>query len=255
MTASTNLPDANLEPCHVGVVYAMALEAASLEARLNGVISIQAANFAGKQGGLKGRSIVVVHAGAGERNAEAATTALILGHKPKWVISAGLAGGLNANMRRGDVLMPDAILGEDGRRLAIDLQISAAERAVHPDLHVGPLLTIDHIAYKAAEKQKLGERYQALACDMETFAVAETCQREKQRFLAVRVVLDPMQEELPADFERLLTRKTMARRIGATAGTIFRRPSIVKDMWKFRSLAHDCSERLAKFLEGVITQL
>src|SRR3954454_511849 len=114
-----NLPDANLEPCHVGVVYAMALEAASLEARLNGMISLQAANFAGKQGGLKGRSVVVVHAGAGEAKAEAATAGVLRGHRPHGGLAAGWAGGLNAKMRRGDVLMPDAILGEDGRPLAI----------------------------------------------------------------------------------------------------------------------------------------
>jgi adenosylhomocysteine nucleosidase len=254
-STSKVLPDANLRPCHVGIVYAMALEAASFEARLGGVISIQANGFTARQGGLNGRGIVVVHSGVGRKNAERATEALIFGHRPKWIISAGLAGGLHPGVKRGDIVMPDAILGEDGRRLAIDLQISAGERAANPDLHVGPLLTIDRVAFKAAEKRRLGQQHQAVAVDMETLGVAEACHREKQKFLAVRVVSDAATEELPADIERLVTRKTLVRRIGATAGTILRRPSIVKDLWRFRETAHTCSERLAKFLAGVVEQL
>jgi adenosylhomocysteine nucleosidase len=148
-----------------------------------------------------------------------------------------------------------ACLSGDGQRLAIDLHISPAERAAKPNLHVGSLLTIDRVAFKTDEKRRLGEQHKALAVDMETLGVAEVCRREKQRFLAVRVICDLMDEELPADVERLITRKTLVRRIGATAGTIFRRPSIVKDLWRCREAAHVCSERLAKFLEGVIEQL
>ena len=90
---------------------------------------------------------------------------------------------------------------------------------------------------------------------METLAVAEVCQREKQRFLAVRVVNDAVDDELPADVERLVRKKTWVRRVSAAAGTIVRRPSTVKDLWRFRETAIVCSQRLAKFLEGVVEQL
>ena len=52
--------------CHVGLVFAMALEAEAFEKRLTGLISI-ASGWTTKQGGWKGRSVVVVHAGAGTR--------------------------------------------------------------------------------------------------------------------------------------------------------------------------------------------
>ena len=251
----SDLPNANLRPCHVGIVYALALEAASFEARLGGAISIQAAGFTARQGGLNGRGIVVMHSGVGRKNAADATTALILGHRPQWIISAGLAGGLYPDVKRGDIVMPDAVLGEDGRRLAIDLQISREELAANRGLHVGPVLTVDHVVFKAAKKRSLGQQHGAVAVDMETLGVAEVCSREKQRFLAVRVVSDAVDEELPSDIERLVTRKTLVRRLGATAGTILRRPSFVKDLWRFRETAHACSQRLAEFLVGVIEQL
>jgi adenosylhomocysteine nucleosidase len=249
------LRDADLPPCHVGLVFALALEAGAFEDKLAGKIAVRGSQFTAWQGGLNGRGIVVIHAGVGQVNAAAATTALILGHKPKWVISAGLAGGLQPGVKRGDIVMPDCILGEDGRRLAIDLAISPEQKAATPGLHVGALLTIDRVAYKAAEKRNLGVRHGALAVDMETVGVAEVCRREKLRFMAVRVISDAVNEELPPDVERLITRTTWARRIGAAAGTIVRRPSTVKDLWRFRETTLVCAKKLAGFLEGVVERL
>jgi adenosylhomocysteine nucleosidase len=124
----------------------MDLEAGAFEDRLNGLIAIRGSRFTAKQGGLKGRGIVSVHCGVGRENAAAATAMLIDGHRPRWVISAGLAGGLQSHVNRGDIVMPDAIMGEDGQRLAIDLRMSAADQS--SGLHVGPLLTIDRVAFK-----------------------------------------------------------------------------------------------------------
>jgi adenosylhomocysteine nucleosidase len=248
------LGEAQLGACHVGIVFAMDLEAGAFEDRLNGLISIRGGKFAAKQGGLKGKGVVVVHSGVGRENAAAATGTLIAGHHPKWVISAGLAGGLQSDARRGDILMPNAIVGEDGRRLAIDLQMSASDQS-SAGLHVGSLLTMDRVAFKAQEKRQLGQLHGALAVDMGSLGVAEVCQREKQRFLAVRIISDAVDDELPPDVERLVRKKTWVRRIGAAAGTIVRRPSTVKDLWRFRETAHACSRKLAKFLEGVVEQL
>jgi adenosylhomocysteine nucleosidase len=251
----TDIPPADLPPCHVGVIFAMGIEAGPFEQRLTGKINIQGSKFTARQGSLKGRGIVVVHSDVGRENAARATETLIAGHKPKWIISAGLAGGLQPQAKRGDIVMADAILDDVGQRLAIDLNISPEQRAAMPGLHVGPLLTVDHIIFKADKKRELGKRHGAIAVDMETWGVAEVCRREKQRFLSVRVISDAVDEELPAEIERLVKKKGTARKIGAAAGSILRRPSTVKDLWRFRETALQCSERLAKFLEGVIEQL
>jgi adenosylhomocysteine nucleosidase len=252
---SQETPAANLPICHVGLVYALAMEAGALEDKLQGLISIRGGKFTVRQGGLKNRGIVVIHAGIGQQNAAQAAETLIAGHRPQWVIAAGLAGGLHADVKRGDIVMPDCILGEDGRRLAIDLHVSPQQLAATPGVHVGPLLTVERPVLKADAKAALGRQHGAVAVDMETLAVAEVCRREKQRFLAVRVISDAVGEELPADVERLIQKKTVARRIGATAGSLLRRPSAVKDLWRLRETALVCAKRLATFLEGVIEQL
>lgn len=252
---SSNLPEAKLPPCHIGIVFAMALEAEVLEKRLTGLIAIQSGQWTVRQGGWKGRSVAVIRSGVGRENAAAAAEALILGHKPRWIVSAGLAGGLHPDVKRNDIVMPDYILGENGQRLAIDFQMSSEQRSAVPGLHVGPLVTINRVAFRSDQKRQLAQQHGAIAVDMETLAVAEACRREKQRFLAVRAISDGVDDELPADVERLVRKKTWVRRISAAAGTMVRRPSTIKDLWRLRENTIICSQRLAKFLEGVIEQL
>ena len=178
------------------------------------------------------------------------TQALIRGHKPDWVISAGFAGSLRENLRRGDIVMADEILDVSGRRLSIDLKAEAAA-----GVHVGRLLTVDKIIRDPAEKRSLGEIHQALAVDMESWAVGEVCRQDKVRFLAIRVVSDTIDDLLPEDLDRLIAQPTTARLLGSVAGTLMRRPSSIKDMWRLREEARVASDRLATFLGGVVERL
>lgn len=252
---SADRGQSKLLPCHVGVVCALPIELGHFEDRLAGVISVHGAGFTIRTGGLGGRGIAVVHSGPGRAAAERATKALIAGHGPRWVISAGFAGALWPELSRGDIVMADAVLGEKGERLSIDLKVSADEAKQVRSLHVGSLLTVDRILRTAAEKRALAQQHAALAVDMETLAVAQVCQREKRRFMAIRVISDALDDELPPEVERLLSKNSTAKKIGAAAGSIVRRPRMIKELWKLRESAMVAADRLAKFLEGVIAQL
>lgn len=246
-------PEKKPEVCHVGLVFALGIEAGGLIDRLSGVIRTEGANFTAREGGLNGRRMVLIESGAGRERAAQATEALIHGHKPAWIVSAGFAGGLDPRMKRGDMLMANAIVGLDGRNLAIDFSLPAD--GAQPHLHVGRLLTVDRVIRDPAEKQALGQQFGALAVDMETIGVAEVCQAEKVRFLSVRVIIDTMDQVLPRDIDNLVKRESTAGRLGAAAGAILKRPSSIKDMWQLKEDALVASERLAKFLVGVLDQL
>ena len=242
-------------PCDVGIVFALGIELGSMEDRLDGVIVTHGGGFVARQGGLKGRHIVLLESGVGREAARHGTEALLLGHHPKYVISAGFAGGLTEDLKRGDVVMADSLMDESGRSLAIDLKVSPESLAGTPGVHVGRILTVDRIVHTTAEKKALGEQHQALAVDMESLAVAEVCSREKARFLAVRIISDAWDDQLPADVDRLLRRKSTVGRLGAAVGAIVNRPSSVKDMLKLKEDALVFSDRLAKFLSSMIVQL
>ena len=75
---------------------------------------------------------------------------------------------------------------------------------------------------------------------MESWAVGEVCRQDKVRFLAIRVVSDTIDDLLPEDLDRLIAQPTTARLLGSMAGTLMRRPSSIKDMWRLRR----CASRL-----------
>jgi adenosylhomocysteine nucleosidase len=241
--------------CDVGLVFALETESGGLEDLLNGQIAIRGKKFVVRQGGLKGRNVVVIRSSGGRRAAAEATETLILGHRPKWVISAGFAGALQPELCRHDLVMADSLVDTAGHQLSVDLRVDPASLARTPGVHVGRLLTADRIVCLPEEKRALGQQHQALAVDMESYAVAEVCQKTQTRFLAIRIISDPVEEQLPRDVERLIRQKTYAGRFGAALGTILNRPSSVKDMLRLKENALVASDRLARFLASTIAQL
>jgi len=117
---------------------------------------------------------------------------------------------------------------------------------------VGRLLAVERVIRLPGEKRELGVRHQALACDMESLAVAEVCRQRNVPLLAVRVISDTADEELPADIERLLAQASTAARWGTAIGSILRRPSSLQDLLRLRHRAIEASDRLAKFLAEII---
>ncbi len=241
--------------CEVGIVFALGIESGGTVDRLESGVSIHGSGFLAREGKLQGRHAVLIESGPGCPAAARATEALIAGHRPSWVVSAGFAGGLSPDLRRGDILLADGVVHTAGQRLSIDLKVDPASLAQSPGLRVGRLLTTDRIIRKPEEKRALGQAHEALAVDMETWAVAEICRREKVRFLAVRVINDAVDDELPRDVDRLLAQKTPARRLGAAAAVVFRRPSSLKDMYALRENALLASDRLATFLASMLQEL
>jgi adenosylhomocysteine nucleosidase len=242
-------------PCHTGVVFALGIEAGGLEDLLDGVITIRGEGIVARRGGLSGRRVILAFSGPGRQNAAKATDALLAGHRPRWVFSAGFAGGLDPRLRHADILVADRLVDITGNQLPVDLPPEAVTVATAPGVHVGRLLTADHVIRLPEQKHALGHEYNALAVDMETFAVAEVCRRSNVPFLAVRVIHDAVDDHLPRDIERLLAQKSGAAQLGAALGAIVNRPSSVKDLLNLKQRALVASDRLAKFLAALVERL
>ncbi len=248
--AATAAQDPSAVECDIAVLMALDIEAGGLLDLMRSTVKTRGAGFTAYSGSLAQQRVVLTVTGPGGEAAECATGALIAGHSPKWVISAGFAGGLHDDLGRGDLLVADRIVSPDGRRLTIDFQMSKTA-----GLHVAALLTVDHIVHTPEEKRSLGQQYGARAVDMETMAVAQHCHRAKQCFLAVRVISDTVEDHLPSDIEHLMRQKSKAGQAGAVARALFRRPTSVKDMWRLKQDAITDSDRLASFLVQILPRL
>lgn len=243
------------KPADVGVVFALGIESGGLVDLLDSVLKTPSPQATFRQGGYRGRNVLLVETGVGRENAARGTELLIAAHQPPWVISAGFAGALSPQLKRGDLLLVNQVVDAAGESMSIDVRMSPEELGRSPGLHLGRLVTLDKVVRLPEEKRALAERHDALAVDMETLAVAEVCRNHKVRFLAVRVISDAVDEELPDDIERLTRQRTFAGQLGAAAAAIWNRPASVKQMWALKENALVASDRLAKFLAGMITQL
>jgi adenosylhomocysteine nucleosidase len=254
---ATSRPEAGSEegaeedlPCEVAVIFALGIEAGPLVDQLQDAASSKRDQLIEHAGTLAGKLAVIAEGGVGQKSAAATAREIIRGYEPKWVISAGFAGALSKQVQRGHLLMASVVENLAGEALQIDLRMEAT-----PRLHTGKLLTVDQIIRTRNEKKSLGDQHQALACDMETFAIAQECSRSNTRFLSVRIISDGLDDELPREVEQLMQAKNFAKQAGLAVQALMKRPGVALDLWKLRDEAHKAAERLAKFLLQVIPQL
>jgi adenosylhomocysteine nucleosidase len=151
--------------------------------------------------------------------------------------------------------MADEVANLSGQRLPVGLKLDAQWLAATKGLHAGRLLTVDSIIRKPEERRRLAAAHGAIACDMETFGVAEACAERGTRLVSVRIISDAVDDELPPEIEHLLGQKSLASQVGAAAGAVLKRFSAAKDLWQLREDALKASDRLAKFLATVVQQL
>ncbi|MGC1521702.1 MAG: hypothetical protein WA803_09215 [Steroidobacteraceae bacterium] len=116
------------------------------------------------------------------------------------LMSFGLAGGLDPQLRPGTVVLPDEVVSRDGARFPTSAEwrrkLSLAVAEMQP-FASGTLLTsalpIDTAELKAAAFRDTG----AVAVDMESVSVAQVAAAHQLPFMAVRVVVDGATDVLP----------------------------------------------------------
>jgi adenosylhomocysteine nucleosidase len=244
-------PQRDFTHAQVGIVHATGMEAAPFLKRCDRVRKYVGGDLVFR-GGIFGHiRVAFAQSGMGPKTARLATQALIDGHSPGWIISAGFSGALQPDIKIGDIVVGNSITDETGTELKIDLKMA-------PDpakgLHVGRILTVDRMIRTVADKKELGNRHQAIAVDMESLAVAQVCRAAKTLFLAVRVISDDLTADLPKEIVSVVG-STGTVRLGAAVGAIFKRPGSFKEMWRLRDQGVGAAERLATFLEGIVAQL
>ncbi len=146
----------------------------------------------------------VVLCGIGLIQAAAATAALIA-DGVDGICNEGLSGALQG-LSRGELVVGTQFVQHDfdatalgyepgqicGQPTVLDVCGDWAERfcALHPGIKSGLLVSGDAFICSAEKKKELCRRFGAVACDMETAAIAVTCRRLGVPFLVVRQTAD-----------------------------------------------------------------
>jgi adenosylhomocysteine nucleosidase len=210
----------------VGIVFAVPIEADAFARRASEVTELDAGGLVFREGRVAGRRVAWCVAGVGREAAARGARRLILGHRPRLVVSAGFAGGLDPDLVRGSLIRAaEVTLLDRSKRLCLAHAAPANGR----DLL---LVTADQIVTTPTAKAELRTACGGDAVDMETFAVAEVAETEGLSCSSLRVISDDASQTLPREVAMLARPQSAIRRLGAALGAIGRRPRAAADLWQ-----------------------
>jgi nucleoside phosphorylase len=179
------------------------------------------------RGNFGDRQVTILKSGVGAFRFANRLSAHLRNNRYEALMVAGVAGGLDPQIKTGDAVVfdncynarphrygsdsGDGRLGDgDHAVIACDKRLSqfVAEtlRSSGVTCFRGAGVTVDRIITSAREKIALGARYQAAAVDMETYDCLSVCAHFGLSATALRVVSDNAVSDLP-DFNRALNRE------------------------------------------------
>jgi adenosylhomocysteine nucleosidase len=143
------------------------------------------------------------------------------------LVSCGLAGGLVAEFRPGDLLLADSVRSTGLASWSVEPiwreRVYARLSAGGLEPKSGALVGSDHIVATASDKRALFEATGAVAVDMESHAVAAVATAAGLPFLVLRSVADPHDRVIP-QVAREALRPDGRVRLRATLGGVIRQP-------------------------------
>jgi adenosylhomocysteine nucleosidase len=182
--------------------------------------------------------VQVILVGMGKRNAERAIRAVLAQEHPQLVLTCGFAGGLSPELARGTVVF--AADPETGLEPAL-LAAGAKPARFH---------CVERVTATIEEKRALWESTGANAVEMESEIIRATCRKERIPSATVRVILDSANEDLPLDFNQLMTADQKLS-YGKLAVALAKSPGKVGALLRLQKQTRGAAGNLAEVLARV----
>uniref|UniRef100_UPI003D0006B5 5'-methylthioadenosine/adenosylhomocysteine nucleosidase n=1 Tax=Alcaligenes faecalis TaxID=511 RepID=UPI003D0006B5 len=210
----------------LGIIVAMREELEIVLERLQEPQTIQRAGMDFHRGSYLGKPVVAVVCGVGKVNAAACTQMLISEFAVGSIINIGIAGAVEPSIRPGDIVIANTLVQHDVELQALGLapgQVfrldtfdfpadpalltiaqTAAQQIEGHQVHTGRIVTGDQFIACNDKIQWLSATFNALACEMESGAIAQVCYLNTVPFVCIRSISDNANNEAHMDFDTFL---------------------------------------------------
>ena len=183
--------------------------------------------------------ITTLITGIGQRNAEKSIRCFLAEQQPRLIITSGFTGGLDPTLATGAV-----VFAADDDFPFKSALVAVGARPVR-------FFCATNVITTAEAKQELRQSTGADAVEMESHVIRAICREHRIPSATVRVISDAADENLPLDFNRLMTDDlTMDYRKLALA--LLKFPGKISELIKFRRKITAAAANLATVLAQII---
>ena len=189
----------------IGIICAMEKELKSFKSSLVNSENQTIMGFEFFTGKINQKEVVLVKSGIGKVSSSIVTLLMIEHFNPELIINSGIAGGYNKNLKPLDILVVNKVgcydidMRLDGlpfgtfneNRRFIEKDIKLEETA---NIHYGLIMSSDTFAGDRNKLDNIFDEYFAgeeiLAVDMESFAIADVCEKYHIDWCIIRAISD-----------------------------------------------------------------
>lgn len=193
----------------IGIIGAMPQEVNALKKLMSNIVETEYFGIEFTTGEINQKQIVLCLSGVGKVNASISTTLMITKYNPEYIINIGTSGGMDPNQNTLDIVISDKVIqhdfdtsyidGEEGIGITVQADKDLARKVVKAfeksnidaKLHYGDIISGDLFVGEERKVIKLLDKFpSAIACEMESGAVAQTCKKLGTAFIIVRALSD-----------------------------------------------------------------
>jgi adenosylhomocysteine nucleosidase len=193
----------------IAVTFALPVESADFVRLLGDRETVSRDGLDSIRGNLHGQPVAVLHTGVGAASCRESLNAFLRAESFDYLISAGLAGALDPELKLGDLLIAEnyssRVLLESPH---VDLQDAS--------IYLADVVTAPRIVEAKEAREKLALESGAAAVDMETAVIAKACADHDVPMMSLRAISDTLDEPFPAPADVLFDielQKTPAGRL------------------------------------------
>lgn len=205
----------------IGIIGAMSSEVDGLKNIMTEKKTEKISSVEFVSGIINGCEVVVAQAGVGKVNAAITAQTMILRYAVKLLINIGVAGGIEENLKIGDIVAADKVVEHDMDTTAVgdepgfitgldcvymhtDAKITNLLIDCAKDLGLnavkGVIATGDIFVAEDGLRKKLWDMFGAYAAEMEGGAIGHVCTANSVPFAVLRAMSDCANDESKTDF-------------------------------------------------------
>ena len=177
-------------------------------------------------GKLKNYEVIIVKCGIGKVNAGRTTQVLISEYNPKYIINTGIGGGLNQQLKIGDIVISTDLIQHDfdvtafgyakgymfigdkkePTKYVADKELSEKIKKVLEkikegrNIFKGRILTGDLFVSSKEKREQLVQDFDGFCCEMEGAAIAQVAFLNNIPFTVLRLISDMPDGKGPEDY-------------------------------------------------------